>query len=194
MDTLPESGRAVHLRLRSTPGTGLAARRGSGAIHGLPEPPPQGATGNQRSEYAPLTPDAHFTALQSNASNLVTGDTNGVKDMFVLDRVAGITTRISVSSAGIQANEDCLVSWISADGRFVAFLSRSVNLVAGKTNHAEDVFIHDRATGATERVSMDAYGGEANFGSDLSDGRFVTFFNLASNLVPGDSNDVLAGR
>src|SRR5207237_7007630 len=81
---------------------------------------------------------------------------------------------------------------ISADGRFVAFASVS-NVVVGDTNNAFDVFVRDRQTGTTERVSEDSAGGQANFGSISpaisADGRFVAFASLASNLVAGDTND-----
>lgn len=104
----------------------------------------------------------------------------------------GETTRVSVDSAGIQANNDSIHPALSADARFVAFKSEATNLVLGDTNGAIDVFVHDRATGATLRVNVDSSGAEAN-GFSLNpsisaDGRFVVFGSVASNLVLGDSN------
>ena len=84
---------------------------------------------------------------------------------------------------------------VSADGRYVAFSSSSADLVAGDTNRSIDVFVRDRGTGRTERVSVGAGGEQArrsSLGSDQpsisGDGRFVAFSSAASNLVPGDTN------
>src|SRR5262249_38161986 len=83
---------------------------------------------------------------------------------------------------------------ISADGRFVAYDSLASNLVPGDTNLHEDVFVHDRQTGTTERVSVDSSGAEGNddsgiYGASISgDGRYVASWSNATNLVPGDTN------
>ena len=74
----------------------------------------------------------------------------------------GATTRVSVDSSGNQANGDCGAPDISADGRYVAFWSKASNLVPGDTNHAIDIFVHDRQTGATERVSVDSSGNQGD--------------------------------
>jgi Tol biopolymer transport system component len=74
----------------------------------------------------------------------VAGDGNGRKDIFVHDRQTGETTRVSMASGGAEANEDGDIPSISADGRFVAFESSATNLVAGDTNRAFDIFVHDR--------------------------------------------------
>jgi hypothetical protein len=57
---------------------------------------------------------------------------------------AGLTTRISVDSAGTQANDDSFFPALSANGRFVAFVSGATNLVADNTNDALDIFVHER--------------------------------------------------
>jgi len=107
---------------------------------------------------------------------------------------AGTTERVSVSSAGEQANDRSLVGAVSADGRFVAFESPASNLVPGDTNGAWDVFVHDRDSGFTERVSVSSDGEEGNslsFAAGISkDGRFISFNSVASNLAAGDTNDV----
>lgn len=101
--------------------------------------------------------------------------------------------RVSVDSQGNEGNggSSGLLS-ISADGRFVAFTSRASNLVAGDNNGVGDVFVHDRQTGQTTRVSISFNGEEGNGESGLSsisaDGSFVAFESLASNLVAGDNN------
>jgi Tol biopolymer transport system component len=148
-----------------------------------------------------ISADGRFVAFDSTADNLVPGDTNGCKDIFVHDRQTGATERVSVSSTGEQANAD-YETWmshvvaISPDCRFVAFSSGASNLVPADTNDAYDVFVHDRQTGATERVSISSAGEEGNWDSGASycgpaisaDGRFVAFGSHASNLAPGDTN------
>jgi Tol biopolymer transport system component len=121
----------------------------------------------------------------------VPGDTNGVSDVFVHDCRTGETTRASVSSTRAQANGGSGFAAISADGRYVAFQSLASNLVRGDTNDSSDVFLHDRTTGRTERVSIGG-GGQGNAGSEgpaiSNHGRYVGFSSGASNLVPGDTN------
>ena len=140
-----------------------------------------------------LSADGRYVAFLSSASNLVAADTNETIDVFVHDRDTGVTERVSLSSSGVQANSHSGAPSISADGRFVAFQSFASNLVAGDTNGTIDVFVHDRDTDVTERVSLSSNGAQGNnqsANSSLSaDGRFVTFYSNASNLVAGDSND-----
>jgi Tol biopolymer transport system component len=139
-----------------------------------------------------ISADGRYVAFWSYASNLVPGDTNGYPDVFVRDQQAGQTTRVSVSSAGTQANSNSGSGSISADGRYVAFDSDASNLVPGDTNGMWDVFVHDRQTGQTTRVSLASDGTQGNSGSRgpsiSADGRYVAFWSYASNLVPGDTN------
>ena len=94
-----------------------------------------------------ISANGRFVAFVSVATNLVAGDTNAKSDVFVRDRVSGATERISVSSAELQGNQDSRDPSISADGRYVAFVSDATNLVAGDTNNASDVFFRDRQAG-----------------------------------------------
>jgi Tol biopolymer transport system component len=153
-----------------------------------------GAEGNGFSAWATVSGDGRFVAFQSGASNLVSGDANGVDDVFVRDRVAGTTTRVSVDSLGTEGNGLSGLPAISSDGRWVTFTSSATNLVSGDTNAVDDVFVHDRATGATARASVDSasvQGNGTSFGSAISsDGRYVAFTSEASNLVTGDTNAV----
>jgi len=114
-------------------------------------------------------------------------------DIFVHDPVTGATTRVSVDSAGNEADMESYAPAISADGRYVAFESGADNLVAGDTNGSSDIFVHDTVTGATTRASVDSAGNEADMESYApaisADGRYVAFHSYASNLVPGDTND-----
>jgi Tol biopolymer transport system component len=151
-----------------------------------------GNEGNGRSWEPAISADGRYVAFQSEASNLVPGDTNGCKDVFVRDRQAGVTERVSLDSAGGQANGDSLEPAMSADGRYVAFDSAASNLIPDDTNGAWDAFVHDRQTEETARVSVDSLGGQANGSSAWvaisADGRCVAFSSGASNLVPGDTN------
>ena len=139
-----------------------------------------------------LSADGRYVAFTSGLSTLVPGDTNGADDVFVKDRTTRVMQRVSVSSNGDQAELESGQASISADGRFVAFHSEARNLVAGDSNGTTDVFVHDRATGVTERVSI-ATDGTPGAGRSFrpvisADGRFVTFESLAGNLSPDDTS------
>lgn len=153
-----------------------------------------GGEGNHNSHTPSISEDARYIAFESTATNLVAGDTNSRSDIFVHDRMSGQTSRVSVSSIGAEGNNNSLSASISGDGRFVAFTSSANNLVAGDTNGTFDIFVHDRETGQTTRVSTDSLGNQSNGASVAAaisyDGRFVTFQSLASNLVGGDTNGV----
>ncbi len=142
----------------------------------------------------PISSDGRYVAFASGATNLVAGDTNGTSDVFVRDRQAGTTERVSVATGGAEgAGASGLpITSMSADGRFVAFTSTAANLVASDTNGSMDAFVHDRQSGTTERVSVSSSGVEANADSTglsiSADGRYVAFQSDASNLVSGDSN------
>src|SRR5205823_3389651 len=125
--------------------------------------------------------------------NLVPGDTNGKKDVFVRDRVARTTERISVSANDQEGNKASNEPSISADGRYVVFESYADNLVPGDTNGKSDVFVRDRVMKSTELVSVSLTGSTGNQDSYSSrstaisaDGRYVAFESKADNLVPGD--------
>ena len=113
-----------------------------------------GGEGNGRSFVPAVSADGRFVAFYSDASNLVAGDENASRDVFVNDRQTGETTRMSVDSSGAEANDDSFAPVISADGRFVAFSSAASNLVAGDTNGLDDIFVRDRQAGTTTRVSV----------------------------------------
>jgi Tol biopolymer transport system component len=139
-----------------------------------------------------LSADARYVAFESSATNLLAGDTNGRRHILVHDRSTRTTTRASVGPSGVQADGDSVFASISADGRYVAFESDATNLVPGDTNQRADVFVHDRLTGSTARVSV-ATGGAQGAGDSgrpriSADGRYVVFDSEAPNLVPGDTN------
>jgi Tol biopolymer transport system component len=154
-----------------------------------------GSQSNGESYYPSISGDGRFVAFESRASNLVSNDTNDVSEVFVHDRATGITSRVSVDSAGGQQNRSSAKPAISSDGRFVAFVSVASTLVPRDSNATSDVFVHDQATGVTSRVSVDSAGIQGNSRnryrpSISADGRFVAFQSDASNLVPNDTNDL----
>jgi len=151
-----------------------------------------GNEGDDVSSYPDISADGRYVAFESSASNLVPGDTNGHCDIFVHERQTGVTERVSVDTAGNEGDYESYMPAISADGRYVAFQSGALNLVPGDTNAEMDIFVHDRQTGITERVSVDSGGNEGNGQSDppaiSADGRYVAFGSWASNLVAADTN------
>jgi RHS repeat-associated protein len=152
-----------------------------------------GTQGNSYSWIPAISADGRYAAFESDASNLVSGDTNGYRDIFVHDRQTGQTTRVSVASDGTQGNGGSANSALSADGCYVAFTSSASNLVPGDTNGDKDVFVHDRATGQIIRVSVASDGTQGNTWSAWptisADERYVAFYSIADNLVPGDTNN-----
>ena len=152
-----------------------------------------GLQGDRNSYQSAISSDGRHVAFVSDATNLVSGDTNDEPDVFVHDRLSGTTVRVSVSSSFAQGNDECAVPSISADGTRCAYQSESSTLVPGDTNGVADVFVHDMQLGTTLRVSVDSLGAEANSWSFepwiSDDGRFVAFYSAASNLVVGDTND-----
>jgi hypothetical protein len=153
-----------------------------------------GVQGDAGSYNPQISEDGRYVAFDSDASNLVSGDTNYVSDVFVYDTQTGLTTRVSVSSAGVQGNGGSFLPSISSDGRYVAFESDASSLVPSDTNGATDIFVHDCQTGATTRVSVATGGAQSNGGSHYpyisSNGRYVVFESDAANLdlVTADTN------
>lgn len=136
-----------------------------------------------------ISGDGRFVAFSTDASNILEGDVNGVSDVFVRDRATGITIRASVPNLGGEADGASDSPAISANGRFVAFISSAANLVAGDTNRDSRVFVRDLVAGRTELGSADSDGKPAGVypgGVSISaDARFVTFASSAPNLPHG---------
>jgi hypothetical protein len=149
------------------------------------------ANGNAADVYyaVSISGDGRYVAFQSEASNLVSSDTNGNDDIFVHDRQAGVTTRVSVDSSGAQANASSSAPVISDDGNYIVFSSGATNLVTGDTNSKTDVFVHDRQTGATTLASVNSSGVQADGGgsspSISGNGRYVVFLSDSNNLAAG---------
>jgi Tol biopolymer transport system component len=156
-----------------------------------------GGDANGPSSNPDLSADGRFVVFESAASNLVAGDTNGARDVFVRDVQAGTTTLVSAARGGGIANGASGAPAISAGGAFVSFASKASDLAAGDTNGVGDVFVRDLVLGRTSRVSVDSHGRQQNRAvadpfaqiSDVSrDGRYVVFDSDATNLVRADAN------
>ncbi len=152
-----------------------------------------GIQANNVSSFPAISADGRWVAFQSLASNLVLGDTNGVRDVFVYDRLFRTIERVSLTDGEAQANGASLSPSISQDGQFVAFVSDATNLVAGDTNGVRDVFVRDRVNGTTVRVSLadttDAQANGASIEAEINrDGTHVVFESSATNLVGSDTN------
>lgn len=180
----------------------------------------QALGGSSGIQFQAISDDGRHVAFDSLATNLVPGDTNQKRDVFVHDRdVSGNgifdepgdirTVRVSVGAGGQQADDESQVPWMTPDGRFVAFSSSATNLVANDKNRATDTFLHDRdadgngifdesglGTTSIERISVTTSGqeGERNalssFGALSEDGRFV-LFNSSAALAPADNNGTM---
>jgi Tol biopolymer transport system component len=165
---------------------------GTGNIWRLSEGP-GGIQGDSFSQTPAISAFGRFVAFVSLATNLVPNDTNGVADIFVHELPTGQTRRVSVGAGGEQSNGFSASPSLSADGRFVAFISIANNLVPGDTNGEFDVFVRDRRTGTTKRVSVGPDGTQGTGGTIeetaiSADGRAVAFAWNGNNLVPNDTN------
>jgi Ca2+-binding RTX toxin-like protein len=155
-----------------------------------------GNQGNSDSNHPTISADGQFVVFQSTSdNNLVPGDTNGRSDIFLKEIATGAISRISTSATGEQGNNMSLSSTISADGRFVVFMSDASNLVPGDTNNTRDIYLKEISTGAILRINTSATGEQDNSNGSArpisisADGRFVVFDSGGSNLVPGDTNN-----
>lgn len=101
-------------------------------------------TGNKDSESPSISADGRYIAFASDANNLVEGDSNDKRDIFVYDRDTDAIERISVSQALHQSNNHSYAPSISDNGRFVTFQSSASNLVDNDSNQRHDVFVYDR--------------------------------------------------
>lgn len=159
-----------------------------------------------------VSEEGRYVVYWSDATNLVPGDTNERRDIFLRDRTAGTTERVSVSSAGAQADGDsqdpavrgytASGPQITPNGRWIAFYASATNLVPGDTNtcpavyanpgQCPDVFVRDRVAGTTTRVNVANDGVQANDRTTdpaiSASGRVVAYFSAAGNLVDGDTN------
>jgi len=159
------------------------------------------SSGNQATSLYPvygsygtsISFDGRYIGFSSYANNLVPNDTNFMDDVFVHDRQTAQTTRVSVDSAGVQSNGYSPGVFISDDGRYASFVSGANNLVADDFNNLEDVFIRDRQTNQTTRISLSSAGAESDaisggYSFVSADGRYVFFQSEATTLTPTDTS------
>ena len=149
-----------------------------------------GLEADGRSNAPSISGNGRFVAFESRATDLVSFDTNNLKDIFVYDRQTQVIERVSVSTAGAQADNESQFPKISQDGRYVVFRSRSSNLVNGTAVGPVGLYIHDRSTGITDVAVTDLTGSSADFYQfDLSaDGRYIAFRSQSTNLIPEDTD------
>jgi Tol biopolymer transport system component len=150
--------------------------------------------GDGESFWPQVSGDGSRVVFSSDADNLVSGDHNFRRDVFVREPATGSTWRVDVSTQGYEANLVSYHSSISRNGNRVAFSSLASNLVGFDTNGSVDVFVRDLAKGVTRRASVDSAGNEGNAASGFNgcaisgDGDRVVFVSGATNLVAGDTN------
>jgi Tol biopolymer transport system component len=159
---------------------------------------PAGSDANGDSEFGSTTSDGQLVAFESDATNLIPGDSNGLRDVFVFNVQTSSTVRVSISSDGTQTTDgDSGDAMLAANGRYVAFVSNASNLVPGDNNGSADVFVRDLLNNTTTLVSratgpsgIQAAGGVSLAPAISADGRYVAFVSSASNLLgPGvDTN------
>ncbi len=151
-----------------------------------------GGDSNGESFDASISANGRFVAFSSDASDLIGTDGNRTTDVFVFDHKKKKTKRVSLKQGGGDTNGQSFEASISADGRFVAFSSPASDLIGNDGNSKTDVFVFDRKTKKTKRVSPKQGGGDANGDSrhpSISvDGRFVAFRSHASDLIGSDCN------
>lgn len=165
--------------------------RAAGTVTRLSDASPTNQ-GNGDSRYPSLNADGTRVAFQSHADNLVASDSNNKEDIFVMSVGTGLLERVSVSTAGVQANRGSEGAYLAGAGRHVVFTSFASNLVPGDTNQCQDVFVRDLETGGTECVSRSTGGAFGHGDSESAvvngDGRYVVFTSFAGNLGPADRN------
>jgi len=152
-----------------------------------------GSLSNDKSGAPSISSNGRYIAYFSQGTNLVPGDTNGYRDVFLYDNLGLNTTRISVNSSNIQGNGISSSPSISSDGRYISYWSEATNLVLNDTNAVRDVFLYDVSTKTTTRVSVNKNGSQGNgnshYPSISADGRYVSYWSSANNLVDGDTNN-----
>ncbi|WP_426571580.1 DUF4214 domain-containing protein [Aquihabitans sp. McL0605] len=177
------------------PASPAGATTGKAPVNGLISVATNDHTGNKDSTSSDLSGLGRFVAFNSDASDLVAGDSNGIGDVFVRSTLSETTTRVSVSSHDVQGNGLSDQAAISYNGRWVVFRSLATNLVPGDTNGKADIFLRDLQLKTTVRVSLTNNGAHQLTGGDSAhpsisyDGKQVLFQSDATNVVDWDLNN-----
>ncbi len=152
-----------------------------------------GMAANGSSAHAAISADGRYVAFDSDASNLVPGDNNNRRDVFVRFVASNSIVRASLTSTGAQSTGTAQEPSLSADGQRVAFFTDGA-LVPADTNGVDDIYVRDIGSNQTIWVSQGVAGvsanGLSNWPSISGNGRFVAFNSVASNLVAADGNGV----
>lgn len=166
----------------------------------------QGGNSTSNGSQNMISANGQYIVFQSSASNLIAGDTNGKKDVFLRDLNNSTTTRINTSVSNVEANNDSQESTISETGRYVAFSSTATNLIDGTTvtGGYEQIYLKDVFTNAISIVTQKSdgtlgNGSSARVISVSNDGRFVlwsgvknTNLNPSGGANPAQSHTYLA--
>lgn len=213
------TGRVVELEDTGCPATGSSTRVGGSTLTGMTLLPraaavagvvalgvaapagtlpvaaaPAGTPGNGASHTPDVSGTGRYVVFASDATNLVPGDTNGKRDIFLRDTVTRTTRLVSTGLRGRPANGPSYRPTVSDNGRYVAFTSTATNLVAGDTNRVMDAFRADLTTGTITRISVGPGGRQANKATTRvsmnATGTTLAFDSDATNLIAGDTNAV----
>ncbi len=142
-------------------------------------------------ENVHISDNGRFATFTSSSNNLVDGDTNGRRDVFVYDSVLNRVSRLSVSNDGKQLDRESTALDISADGRFILWKSEANTVVPGDSGFFYDIFVTDLVSGLTTILSLNSLG-ELQFGDAVGakmskDGTQIVFVSEAANLSPNDT-------
>lgn len=190
------TGRHIYLRDRDTDADGIFDEAGAVSVE-LVSVSSAGVRAVGDSGLPCVSANGRYVAFQSLSANLVAGDSNGVMDVFLRDRLNGTTVRLS-SSGAVAGNAASNIPNISRNGEFVVFQSNASNLIIDDTNQTTDVFRYSVNTGVLDRVSVSSSGTQLSTGSVLgseaivgpcisADGRHIVF-QTSSVATPGDTN------
>lgn len=150
-----------------------------------------GAMPNANATYGSISYGGNYVVFQTAATNIVSGVTSGVPELYLHNMQTGTTQLVSSSAAGVAGDQPSKFSDVSSDGRYVAFASASTNLVS-TSSYGQQVFLKDMQTGAVQEVSLNASGtvgdGTTSYLSMSCDGSVIAFSSTSTNLVPGDTN------
>ncbi len=173
------SGIDVYIRSRSNPSTVNGINLSS-----------SGEWGDDGSYYSAMSSTGRYVLFESDANSLTSDEFGSRNDVYLRDRLAGTTVRVSLTSGGDAADHNSYIGGISVDGRFATFSSAASNLIDGDTNQQADIFVRDMLTSTNYRVSMSSGGLESDHESRnpliSSNGLSIVFDSKATNLVAGD--------
>jgi hypothetical protein len=158
----------------------------------------QGSLGGNGGRAAAVSADGRYVAFESQSPEFVSANYNADHQMYVRDRMLGITEQITIGIDAFSGNSDSESGSISGDGRYVAYNSNATNLVVGDTTTTSaDVFVYDRVSHVTSRITFGVDGHQADdnindtvYTAMSADGRFISFNSGSTNLVVNDTNGV----